>query len=275
MLRQKILQNDSLIYSSSGGQKRRQQGQKQRKYLFHIAIVIVVVCYGGSPFNNARSYLDIESELVDLNNTPSTDAQKEETKFIAYKIVRNESWRSYILQNLYAPHVGPCRAEYKLTESFKQPGVIDFHALIDTNLRILYIGDSVAMQHAQMLQEASKVNARKVVRNLAKGQGNGELAHVARTDFNGIVAALRINSFFMEKGKDVSDQKEHPPNFGPGWFSQDVQVLSKMSREWNDTLTSSLDPFESKDNVLQRNASFGNQEDSFDVLVYQLSVSSS
>ena len=269
MLRKKVPQNDSLIDSSSTGKTRRQQGQKQRRYLFHIAIVVAIVCCGGSLFNNKKSEFE-----VNISNTPRTNTQKAEAKFINYKIVRNESWRSYVLQNLYAPYVGPCRAfEYKLTESFREPGVIDFHALIDTNLRILYIGDSVAMQHAQILQEASKVIARKVVRGLAKGQGHGELSHTARNKFNGIVAALRINSLFMEEGKDVPDPKKHPPNFGPGWFSHDFQVLSKMNHRWNDSLASLSDPFESKENTIQGNFSL-NEDELFDVLVYQLSVSS-
>ena len=197
---------------------------------------------------------------------PSLDATK---KFISYKIVRDLP-----LLNLYDP-VGSC-ASHIFTEPFKAPGVMDFHTSVETNLNILYVGDSVGTQFAQILQEATHPIKRQTIRY--SYCCIHETSHMAVTPGGGTVAGIRVTGLKTNKRRDKASWM--PPSGGGGWYTKDVREMKRLIHQWR--------PVETNVGMIREKSPCGQQmeptnasstedysceQDDFDVVVHHFSVS--
>lgn len=115
-------------------------------------------------------------------------------KVFSYKLVKNE------IQNIYAPFVGPCDDNHVLPTSLQKKGIFDFNAWIETDLKILFVGDSVAVQLSQIFQESSSPKDRHVIRFV---RGEHESTHIALLAHQeGRISGLRVNGLPMENHVD-------------------------------------------------------------------------
>jgi hypothetical protein len=174
-----------------------------------------------------------------------------------------------------------------LDESFKKPGILDFHTQVDTNLDILYVGSSVAMQFSQSFQDATQSIKRQVIRYAMRNirfewKGMHENTHVSLTKGGGTVAGLRTTGLLLNNNRDKA--RFVAPRAGGGWFTSDVRELKRMVHKWMkvETLIGcnlSSSPCEQSHNVKKDpaiNATsdtlYSCKEKNFDVVVHQLPV---
>ena len=164
-----------------------------------------------------------------------------------------------------------------LSEPFQAPGLFDFSTLIDTNLNILYVGDSVGMQFSQILQEATHPINRETIRY---SYGNvHENTHIALTPSGGTVAGTRVTGLMTNKSRDRA--RWLPNKGGGGWQTK------RLIRHWRPTETIyhvynlGRSPCEKGDVEGAENATFPSKEEypceekDFDVVVHQFAVSRS
>lgn len=111
-------------------------------------------------------------------------------KSIVYKLVKD-----FPIRNIYAQFVGPCGTDHILPESLQKEGILNFNALIETNLRILFVGDSVGMQFSHTFQESSHPIDRNVLRY---SKGLHETTHIVLTKDGGRISGLRVNGLPLE-----------------------------------------------------------------------------
>lgn len=78
---------------------------------------------------------------------------------ISFTLLRNNTFR-----NLYTPFYR-CTVERKHQLHPDMQDTLNFTTKISTNLKILFMGDSVAVQNAQSFQEAAGATERKVFRS--------------------------------------------------------------------------------------------------------------
>lgn len=140
------------------------------------------------------SILKSQSELVPVKARHTTERTK---KVISYKLVKNE------IQNMYARFVGPCGDDHVLPTSLQNKGIFDFNAWMETNLRILFVGDSVAVQLSHIFQESSSPKDRHVIRFT---RGEHENTHVTLTHQGGRISGLRVNGLPLENLADELEQ---------------------------------------------------------------------
>lgn len=101
---------------------------------------------------------------------------------------------------------------------------LDWTTTISTSLKVLVLGDSVGVQIAQGLQEASggalaeNLRQRRILRYTS---GKHEGLFVAPTRGGGVVAGWRITALLQSKGENRS----LPNNSGGGWVRTDVVDL--------------------------------------------------
>jgi len=108
---------------------------------------------------------------------------------------------------------------------FKEPTLLDFHVQITTSLKILYLGDSVAMQFSQALQEATgaKNDARKVLRYSWRDHEGLHIASPVRG--GGAVAGWRITG--MLKQSQMNNYFQMPQTPGGGWMEIDLRKIKR------------------------------------------------
>ena len=125
-----------------------------------------------------------------------------------------------------------------ISPKFKKPYVFDFNVEITTSQKILFMGDSVAIQFSQSLQEAVGADNqnRKVLRYSWGNHEGINLANPVRG--GGAVAGWRITGMFQEKQMNNNDAM--PNKRGGGWMSGDVENLKRalfMSSSTNSSST--------------------------------------
>lgn len=116
--------------------------------------------------------------------------QNKVKKSISYKLVKNLP-----IRNIYAQYVGPCGSDHILPEFLQKDGILNFNAWIETNLSILFVGDSVGMQFSHVFQESSNPIDRNVLRY---SKGLHETSHVVLTKDRGRISGLRVNGLPLE-----------------------------------------------------------------------------
>jgi hypothetical protein len=201
---------------------------------------------------------------------------KRNKTFISYELVKDLP-----LQLVYDV-IGKCDSDnFMLPEPFQAPGLLDFSTLIDTNLNILYVGDSVSMQFAQILQEATHPINRETIR-YSYGDTH-ENTYIALTPSGGTVAATRVTGLMTNKSRDK--YKWLPPKGGGGWQTRDIREMKRLIRHWRPTETINhvyhrgRSPCEEGDVQGAENATFPSKEEypceeqDFDVVVHQFAVS--
>ena len=209
--------------------------------------------------------------LVHDTGGPLLLALNSPRKFISYKLVKDLPFL-----NVYDPLV--C-SNHIFTEPFKEPGIMDFHMSIDTNLNIMFVGDSVSTQFAQLLQEATHPIKRQTIRYAWGNMHEG--SHIAATPANGTVASIRVTGLMLHKTRDKA--RWMAPNGGGGWNASDIREMKRLIHQWRPVHTN-VGMFR-KESFCERqqesvNMSYTSSTDEysceqndFDVVVHQFSVS--
>jgi hypothetical protein len=125
------------------------------------------------------------------------------------------------------------RIKMRLPEAMKKPGLFDFETSVETNLHILFSGDSVGIQFHQRYQEAAGIRMSREaaeaegIRNLLKSvpQHKKECITAGRVNGGGVVAGFRMTGMFARKAKD----QPPPPAKGGGWLQTEVNQLLNHS----------------------------------------------
>jgi NACalpha-BTF3-like transcription factor len=219
------------------------------------------------------SLADDVDALVHGTGGPLLLALNSPRKFISYKLVKD-----LLFLNVYDPLLVEC-ANHIFTEPFKEPGVMDFHTSIDTNLNIMFVGDSVSTQFAQLLQEATHPIKRQTIRY---GWKNYEGSHIAVTPANGTVASIRVTGLMLNKTRDKA--RWMAPKGGGGWYASDIRELKRLIHQWrpvhsNVGYSRQEVSFceRQQESVNMSNTSstdeYSCEQDDFDVVVHQFSVS--
>lgn len=115
---------------------------------------------------------------------------KKRNSFFFFRLVKDLP-----IRNIYAQFVGPCGSDHILPESLQKEGILNINALIETNLRILFVGDSVGMQFSHIFQESSFPIDRNVLRY---SKGLHETSHIVLTKDGGRISGLRVNGLPLE-----------------------------------------------------------------------------
>jgi hypothetical protein len=117
---------------------------------------------------------------------------------------------------------------YEPKEIYQTPTVLDFTTKIETDLNVLFMGDSVGIQFSQSFEKAVGGYDRKVLRETASYELEGlevhmEGLHVAPTMGGGWVVGWRITGMLSREG----EAKPLPNEPGGGWTREDAFALTR------------------------------------------------
>mmetsp|Transcript_3185 Transcript_3185/g.4904 ORF Transcript_3185/g.4904 Transcript_3185/m.4904 type:complete len:542 (-) Transcript_3185:80-1705(-) len=263
-------------------------GVTKRKLLIFFVIVFIGGCYNIyfqiAQTNRLNNGVNKDHDTSTTSNSSTAirpplveeSANKRNKKFISYELVKDLPLRAVydIMENDQLS----CHDESGfLPEPFQAPGLLDFSTLIDTNLNILYVGDSVGVQFTQILQEATHPIKRETIRYAWKAPH--ENSHIALTPSGGTVAGTRVTGLMTNTSRNV--HRWLPNSAGGGWLTRDVREMKRLNRHWRPTETVSYkfgrgrSPCEEGEVEGAENATFPSKEEypceeqDFDVVVHQ------
>jgi hypothetical protein len=143
----------------------------------------------------------------------------------SYRLYRNETYMELFTGDYH------CTGEREALDGELQRTLV-FRTEIDTDLNILVMGDSVAIQMSHILQEAAQV-AEKVMHKASwKMRDTGKQydgLHSGVTSRRGLVAGWRILNFW----KTEQEGGPLPNRPGGGWRRDDVTVLRNTAQTTN------------------------------------------
>lgn len=146
-----------------------------------------------------------------LSSFPFATFQVASSPHISYQMWRNNSF-----QNLYSQYYACKNDQHRLHPDMQD--TLNFSTTVSTNLKILFMGDSVAVQNAQSFQEAVGATNRSILR-YSWGKHEGLFVSDARG--GGVVAGWRITGILQRSGEG-----KQLPNFkGGGWRRSDARKL--------------------------------------------------
>lgn len=192
-----------------------------RAYLAAMLVVALCLLHFHHDYDELSTYLPRRLTLITSN------ASSAPVPFISYTLHRNNSF-----QNLYTPHY-QCTAQKHQLHSAMQD-TLNFTTKVSTNLKILFMGDSVGVQNAQSFQEAAGATKRNVLRY---AWGNFEGLFVSDTNGGGVVAGWRITDL-MQRSRE---NKPLPNRSGGGWKRKDVHKLLNHSFDNNSETIGTFD----------------------------------
>jgi hypothetical protein len=154
-------------------------------------------------------------------------------KYIRYQLVRGLHYNrsqisAYACRNITTWEPVDDRAELPSSSPF------DFYTYIQTNLNILVMGDSLAVEFGSWFQNAGRATNKTVLKYLPIGDHLGEGLAVAKVDGGGSISYWRILGLWERRTLD-----RPLPNLGKGW-----------NESWPSTLRGSLPDPSDKVNVL-------------------------
>jgi hypothetical protein len=143
------------------------------------------------------------------------------------------------------------RRRFEPSAVYTTPGVFDFVPLIETDLNILFMGDSVGIQFSQAFEGAVGGYNRSVIRETSFYELEGydvhlEGLHSAPTTGGGWIAGWRITGMLRQDGEG----KPLPNEPGGGWWKEDAVALA--------------------DHMYQQGRSKSRVEPEFDSLVFRI-----
>jgi hypothetical protein len=147
-------------------------------------------------------------------------------KFITFELIQNDEEYNYT----FDPIKLRCRKDTAARTPLPIPsevGVTDFRTRVQTNLNILYLGDSVGTQFAQSFQDAAGAKHAQTIRY---AWGPHKLSHIARVKGGGTVAGLRVTGFFLKKWMNAL--RRVAPYPGGGWLEYDVTEMKRLLHHW-------------------------------------------
>ena len=173
----------------------------------------------------------VDNNIFDAKQSP--DKLSLQGKFIRYQISRDHHYNrsqitAYACRNITTWKPVDDRAELPSSNPF------DFYSYIQTNLNILVMGDSLAVEFGSWFQNAGRATTKTVLKHL---QFTGHLAEglvVANVDGGGSIAYWRILGLWERRTLN-----RPLPNEGKGW-----------NATWASTLRAALPSPSEKINVL-------------------------
>jgi hypothetical protein len=218
--------------------------RSSRKGSIGVAVVLLFTCVTLKTSFNLLSYYSRDLTFG-VSSADASDASKEaaanafNSRITAYESERQPSRISITLHpkelrpytNSFNPFAG-CpivdangkkKGRLGLPAEMKNAtGVLDFTTSVTTDLKILFMGDSVSMQYSQGFEEgAGALHAHRTVLRYSWGFHEG--LHVsAPVRGGGVVAGWRITDLLSRKGEN----KPLPVSDGGGWVRNDVHNLT-------------------------------------------------
>lgn len=109
-----------------------------------------------------------------------------------------------------------------LPPELQSRGILDFVTTVSTSLKIMFMGDSVAIEFAQGFEECAGalLNHRSVLRG-AWGKGHETMAISAPVRGGGVVASWRLTALLQRS----AEGKSLPNAPGGGWLREDAKNL--------------------------------------------------
>jgi hypothetical protein len=202
-----------------------------------IALLLSTIQCGFVLLGSSKSQIPFDPVSKDpsmVRKTMHPNSSREQL-FIRYQLHYNETFEG-IFDN-----------KYRCTNRKELPSLLAeellFKTTIDTNLKILTLGDSIAFQFHETLQEASMLNPsprakERIVRYNEKRTIAMESLSPARGD--GVVGALRINGWFLPEGVNHSVPNTAPNgslNFTSGWRQSSVDFMLNYTYKTGDDTT--------------------------------------
>jgi hypothetical protein len=174
------------------------------------------------------------SKVLTKKATMKQKQQQQQPKFIRYKLVRG---LAYNYTNDPCPYFCLNESDRARLPILEQEGVADFHLEVETNLNIVYIGDSVSVQFVQSLQEAAGalIHSGDVLQVIRYGFWKHKVSHVARVKGGGTIGGIRVTGWFRNSTMNIADGIM--PNGGGGWMESDVREMKRLVHRWHDVKT--------------------------------------
>ena len=185
----------------------------------------------------------------------TTSLRMEKSKWISYRLRRNVHFNNTFNPTLRCPLGERAFLEGKGNRKrfsarrelpLEMKSALDFVTTISTNLKIVVMGDSVGIQVAQGLEEASGASHQhRTVLRPAWGPPHETMAVSAPVEGGGVIASWRIIGML----KRESEGKPLPNNYGGGWLRKDARKLLNYSFPINGsepslkTIVGSIDVF--------------------------------
>lgn len=152
-----------------------------------------------------------------------------------------------VFTNKYSPY--QCtdskrrKRRFEPREIYQTAGLLDFGTTVQTNLKILFMGDSVGIQFSQAFEEAAGCMDRQVLRETASWQQDDRMVHLeglhsAPTVDGGWVAGWRMTGMLLPEGEN----KPLPNEAGGGWTRDDVVALAQHLHQKDSLETSNSKP---------------------------------
>jgi hypothetical protein len=128
-------------------------------------------------------------------------------------------------------------------------GVLDFVTTVSTDLKIMYMGDSVAIQFAQGMEEAAGASfAQRTVLRAAWGEGHENNAVSAPVRGGGVVASWRVTAMLSRR----AEGGPLPNAPGGGWLREDAVRLLNYSYSSNMSASAPITTVGSMDALIFR-----------------------
>jgi hypothetical protein len=191
---------------------------------------------------------DSQYETANADVTPIMTTRRRRgrssSSFVRYELMRNNTFR-----NMYNPYMQCIPSRHVPLSSTLLP-LLDFTVRVSTNLKILFLGDSVSVMTAQMFQEQCAVSGMTTTTTTNDGLppppqdrtvlryswGTTEGLHVAApVAGGGVVAGWRITGLMVPRGRTDAPFRNVP---GGAWTESDVPLLlSHQYKKYNHATT--------------------------------------
>ena len=198
----------------------------EEESLFHLSFVSDVSSSSSSSSTSKPSSKTSSLSKTTMTTTSKNDIDIKEVrsdndneKYISYKLKQHHGFNN-TFDIFYK-----CDLRERKVTSRAFTNAFDFQVEIDTSYNILYMGDSVALQFAQGLQEATGATYknRKVLRYSWREHEGLHIAAPVRG--GGAVAGWRISG--MLKADQRNNDYQMPPTPGGGWMEIDWRNIRR------------------------------------------------
>lgn len=180
-----------------------------------------------SLLNTGMDYVDPRAFLENLwpGSEQSAVASKATSAYVTYSMSRYSSYNMTFSQANKC-NLGVSTNKWGRKPKWREPllgalqPLLNFTTMVETPLNILFMGDSVAIQFGQLLEEAlgAVADSRAVIHNSWAGN---EGVTIASTEGGGAIALYRLTGMFLARGEG----QPLPNAAGGGWNKSHVEEI--------------------------------------------------